>query len=86
MHTEFIIKEEYLDLNTDKSVTYYTEGLPIPDCSTVKQESSGVEESAVEVESEEEFEEENIVEEDPFTVQGHLKKNYTLSSIFKFNQ
>ena len=47
MHTKLIIKAEYLELPTEESATYCTEGLPVAVCSTVKQETPGVEESAV---------------------------------------
>ena len=72
MHTEQIIKAEYLELPTEESVNYSTEGLPVAVCSTVKQETPGVEESAV-VECttlKEEIKEENMNTEDPLSVQG----------------
>ena len=66
-----IIKAEYLELPTEESVTYCTEGLPVAICSTVKQETPGEEESAViEVECEVEIKEENMDTEDPLSVQG----------------
>ena len=74
MHTELILKAEYLELPTEESVTYCTEGLPVAVCSTVKQETPGVEESAVVVVEcttvKEEIKEENIDTEDPLAVQG----------------
>ena len=74
MHTELIIKSEYLERPTEESVTYCTEGLPVAVCSSVKQETPGVEESAVIVVKctlvKEEIKEDNMDTEDPLSVQG----------------
>jgi len=79
LHTELIIKDEYLDLHTEESVTYCTEILPVADCKTVKQETPGVEESAVIVvectNTVKEEIEENMDTEDPLSLhipQGRL--------------
>ena len=69
-----------MDLHTEESVTYRTEVLPVADCKTVKQETPGVEESAVIVVEctntvKEEIKEENMDTEDPLsvhTLQGKL--------------
>ena len=79
LHTELIIKDEYLDLHTEESVTYCTEIFPVADCKTVKQETPGVEESAVIVvectNTVKEEIEENMDTEDPLSLhilQGRL--------------
>ena len=77
MHTELILKAEYLELPTEKSVTYCTDGLAVAVCSTVKQETPEVEESAVPVVEcttvKEEIKEEYMDTEDPLSVQGNYQ-------------
>ena len=65
LHTELILKAEYLE----ESVTDCTEGLPVAGCSTVIQETPGVEESVViVVECKAEIKEENMDTEDPLSL------------------
>ena len=88
MHTELIIKAEYLELPSEESVTYCTEGLPVAVCSTVKQETPGVEESAVIVVEcttvKEEIKEESIDTEDPLSVQGKEPSNTFMYNCYLF--
>ena len=93
LHTELIIKDEYLEMHTGESVTYCTEVLPVADCNTVKQETPGVEECAVIVVEcttvKEEIKEENMDIEDPLSVHIHQGKlhyfNILLSSKLLFS-
>ena len=55
MHTQLTLKDESKDLHTDEPVVYCTEGLPVVECTTVK----------------EEFKDEKIDTEDPLSFQIH---------------
>ena len=68
------------------SVACCTEGLPaVSDCSSVKQETGGVEESTVIVVEDptvkEEIKEENVETEDPLSVQSHEGELHILNFI-----
>ena len=75
-----IIKDEYLDLHTEESVTYCTESLAVAD--TIKHETPGVEESAVivvECTTVKEEIKENMDTEDPLSVHILQGKLYSLN-------